>query len=107
MKYLKVEPLEGSSGKAQVVRFMFAGGNNGNSEISVLFSYGLMMAVVCDGRMWKVNSSPSATTSRHVRAFTGLTQSQFNSLPSCAESSALALNGPSSPVYGGNPRGEV
>jgi hypothetical protein len=104
MKYLKVEPLEGSNGKAHVVRMMFA---DGNGEISVLFSYGLMMAVVCDGKMWKVNSSPSATTSRHVRAFTGLTQSQFNSLPSCAESSALSLDGPSSPVYGGNPRGEV
>lgn len=104
MKYLKVEPLEGSNGKAQVVRLMFA---DGNSEISVLFSYGLMMAVICDGRMWKVNSSPSATTSRHVRAFTGLSQPQFNALPSCAESSALSLDGPSSPVYGSNPRGEV
>lgn len=104
MNYLKIEPVEGSNGKAQVVRFME---DYGPKEVAVLFSYGLMMAVVCDGRIWKVNSSPSATTSRHIREFTGLTQSQFNSLPSCAESSALSLDGPSSPVYGGNPRGEV
>ena len=104
MKYLKVEPLDGSNGKAQVVRLMFA---DGNREISVLFSYGLMMAVVSDGKMWKVNSSPSSTTSKHVRLFTGLNQSQFNALPSCGESVALSLSGPSCPVYAGNPRGEV
>ena len=104
MKYMKVEPLEGSSGKAQVVRLMYS---DGNSEISVLFSYGLMMAVISGCRMWKVNSSPSSTTSRHVRLFTGLSQTQFNSLPSCGESDALSLSGPSSPVYAGNPRGEV
>ena len=103
MKSLKLEALEGANGKAQVVRFA----NDGGQDVSVMFSYGLMMAVVCDGRMWKVNGSPSSTTSKHVRLFTGLSQSQFNALPSCRESDALSLSGPSCPVYAGNPRGEV
>lgn len=103
MKSLKVVALEGSNGKAQVVRIE----HEGEKGVEVLFSYGLMMCVKCDGKMWKVNNVPSATTGRHVFTFTGLKQSEFNSLPSCAESSALALVGPSTSVYGGNPRGEV
>lgn len=63
--------------------------------------------VKCDGKMWKVNNVPSATTGRHVFAFTGIKSSVFNSLPAVAESHALNLRGDSTPVYGGNPRGEV
>lgn len=103
MKSLKVVALEGSNGKAQVVRIE----HEGEKGVEVLFSYGLMMCVKCDGKMWKVNNVPSVTTGRHVFAFTGLRQSEFNSLPTVAESHALNLRGDSTVVYGGNPRGEV
>jgi len=100
---MKLEALEGSNGKAQVLRMK----NSEGKSIAVLFSYGLCMCVMHDGRIWRVNASPSVTTSRHVCSFTGLKGSVFNSLPSTSMDDALSLRGDSSPVYGGNPRGEV